>query len=186
MRSRARRLIRDQQFRNHFACGLGALGLRLHLHASRWGADAASRQHALTFDLHHADAAIAVRPVTRFRRVAEMRQLDAVAPRDAENGLARTRLDLLTVECEGDCRRSAAAIGRSVEVHVWPAIALRGATGRALRPMAIADGFLYLAHRSLSITKHPAASSIPPGNTSARITTGSARPGRARRSKHRA
>ena len=42
-------------------------------------ADAARGEHALAFDLHHAGAAIAVRPVARLGRVAQMRDVGAVA-----------------------------------------------------------------------------------------------------------
>ena len=35
------------------------------LHAGRWRADAARGEHALTFDLDHADAAIAVGAIAR-------------------------------------------------------------------------------------------------------------------------
>src|SRR5262245_47311826 len=67
---------------------LGPMGLRLDLHARRGRADAACRQHALAFDLHHADAAVAVGAVAGLGRVAQMRQLDAEAARGAEDGLA--------------------------------------------------------------------------------------------------
>ena len=43
------------------------------------------RQHPLAFDLDHADPAIAVRPVAGFRRIAQMRQLDAEPARGVED-----------------------------------------------------------------------------------------------------
>ena len=61
----------------------------------RRGADAARGKHALALDLDHADAAIAVGAVAGLGRVAEVRQLDALAARDLEDGLARTCLDFL-------------------------------------------------------------------------------------------
>src|SRR5262249_22793449 len=48
----------------------------------------------------HADAAVAVRAIARRRRVAQVRQLDAVAPRRVENALAGRRFDLAAVEGE--------------------------------------------------------------------------------------
>src|SRR5664279_2710253 len=63
-------LVTDQQLGHHFARGLGAVGLRLDLHAGRRLADAACRQHALALDLDHADAAIAVGAITGLGRVA--------------------------------------------------------------------------------------------------------------------
>ena len=64
----ARRLIGEQQLGHHAARRRGAIGLRLHLHAGRRHADAARREHTLAFDLDHADAAIAVRAISRHGR----------------------------------------------------------------------------------------------------------------------
>ncbi len=80
-----RRLVGDQQFGHHLARGLGALGLGLDLHAGAGLADAACRQHALAFDLDHADAAIAVGAVAGLGRIAQMRQLDVEPARGAED-----------------------------------------------------------------------------------------------------
>ena len=66
-------LVGDQQFGDHLARGLGAVGLGLDLHAGRRLADAARGQHALAFDLDHADAAIAVGAIAGLGRVAQMR-----------------------------------------------------------------------------------------------------------------
>ena len=111
-----RRLVGQQELEHHAPRSLGAIGLRLDLHARRRRANAACRQHALAFDLDHADAAIAVGPIAGLGRVAQMRQLDAVAPRGAENGLAVAALDVAAVEreaCMMACRhrRAAASAG---------------------------------------------------------------------------
>ena len=57
-------------------------------------------QDALALDLDHADAAIAVRPVTGFRRVAQVRQLDIKPAGGAENRLAFANIDLAVVDRE--------------------------------------------------------------------------------------
>ena len=95
------RLVGDQQLGDHAARGLGAVGLGLDLHAGRRRADAACGEHALALDLDHADAAVAVRPIAGLRRVAQMRQLDVVAARGAEDRLALADVDLLVVHGEG-------------------------------------------------------------------------------------
>ena len=94
-------LIGEQKLGDHAARGLGALGLGLDFHAGRRRADAARRQHALAFDLDHADPAIAVGPVAGLRRIAQMRQLDAEPARGAENRFAGADVDLAVVDGEG-------------------------------------------------------------------------------------
>ena len=101
VRMGAIRLIGQKQFGHHPARGLGAVGLGLDLHARRGVADAACGEHALAFDLDHADAAIAVRPVAGFRQIAQVRQLDAEPARGAEDGLAVANVDLAVVDGEG-------------------------------------------------------------------------------------
>ena len=96
-----RRLIGQQQLDNHPARGFCTVTLRLDLHAGRRGADAACRQHAFAFDLHHADAAVAVGAIAGLRRVAQVRQLDAEAARGAEDRLAGADVDLATIDAEG-------------------------------------------------------------------------------------
>src|SRR5262249_54753849 len=88
MRDVGRRLVGEQQLDHHAPRRLGAVGLRLHLHARRGRADAARGEYALALDLHHADAAIAVRPIARLGRIAQVRQLDVEPTRGAEDGLA--------------------------------------------------------------------------------------------------
>src|SRR5262249_257164 len=85
--------------------------LGLDLHARRRRADAARRQHALAFDLHHADAAIAVRAVAGLGRIAQVRQLDAEPSSGAEDGLAGADVDLALVDDEG------ARLARGVGSH---------------------------------------------------------------------
>jgi hypothetical protein len=67
------------------------VGVRMQL-----GAD------TLALDLHHADAAIAVGTVSGLGRIAQMRQLDAVAARGAEDRLALGRFDLAAIEGEAN------------------------------------------------------------------------------------
>src|SRR5439155_4739884 len=62
---------------------------------------AACRKHTLALDLHHADAAVAVRPIAGLGRVAQMRQLDPEPARGAEDGLAGADVDLAIVDGEG-------------------------------------------------------------------------------------
>src|SRR5262249_2297568 len=118
MRNVERRLIGEQQLGHHPACGFGAIGLRLDLHAGGRLAPTARRQHPLSLDLHHADAAIAVRTVTRLRGVAEMRKLDPMSARHPKDGLVRTRLDLLAIEGKGD------RLALSVRAHQPPVAAI--------------------------------------------------------------
>ena len=96
-----RRLVGQQQFGDHLARGLGAVGLGRDLHAGRRLADAACGQDALAFDLDHADAAIAVGAVAGFRRVAKVRQLDVEPSRGAEDRLAFADVDLAAVDEKG-------------------------------------------------------------------------------------
>ena len=97
-------LVGEQKLGHHPARRLGAVGLGLDLHAVGRRAEAARGEHALALDLDHADAAIAVRPIAGRRRVAQMRQCDAVALGGAEDRLADRRLDLAAVERELDGR----------------------------------------------------------------------------------
>ena len=113
MRLFAHRLVGEQKLGDHLARGLGAIGLGLDLHARRRLADAACGQHALAFDLDHADAAIAVRAIARLRRVAEVRQLDVEPARRAEDRLAFADVDLTIVDEEGLGRWRFAFAGRS-------------------------------------------------------------------------
>ena len=119
-------LVRDEQFEHHFPRRPGAVRRRLHLHAGRRRADAACGEHALALDLDHAGAAIAVRAVARLGRVAQMRDVGAVALRDLPDGLARARVHFLAVEREGDGVATLAGAG-----DLWPA---RCATPGCLRP----------------------------------------------------
>src|SRR3546814_1684573 len=65
-------------------------------------ADAGRGQHALSLDLHHAGAAVAVGAIARLRLVAEMRDLRPGARGGLPDGLARLRLDVLPVQREAD------------------------------------------------------------------------------------
>ena len=89
VRGLAGRLIRHQQLDHHPARGLGAIRLGFDLHARGRGADAARGQHAFALDLDHADAAVAIGAIAGLGRVAEVRQLDALARGHLEDGLDR-------------------------------------------------------------------------------------------------
>ncbi len=113
VRGRARRLVGDQQLHHHLLRGDRARALGLHLHADARRALAGRGQHALALDLDHAGAAIAVGPVVRLRRIAEMRDVPALAFCHLPDGFARVGLDLLAVEFELDLRHSAASLNSS-------------------------------------------------------------------------
>src|SRR6202035_1052042 len=89
----------------------GARAGRFHLHADAGRALAGRRQHALALDLDHAGAAIAVGPVVRFGRMAQMRNFMALALCNLPDGLAVDGLDLLAIEFELDFCHSAASLG---------------------------------------------------------------------------
>src|SRR5262249_23200490 len=95
---RALGLVRNEQLQHHLARGLGALGCSLDLHAGGGRADAACREHTLALDLHHAGAAVAVRPVAGFGRVAQVRDVGAKALRRLPDRLAGADVDLVAVE----------------------------------------------------------------------------------------
>ena len=86
-RSRARRLVGDQQLQHHLARPWRARW-RWSPPCPRSAADAGGGQHPLALDLDHAGAAVAVGAVARLRRVAEMRDLDALALGHLPDGLA--------------------------------------------------------------------------------------------------
>src|SRR5579859_112834 len=113
VRGLARGLVGDQKFHHHFLRRQRTGACRLHLHADVWRALAGGRQHALALDLHHAGAAIAVGPVVRLGRIAQMRNLPALALGHLPDGLAIDGFDLLAVELELDFRHSAASLNSS-------------------------------------------------------------------------
>src|SRR5439155_27316997 len=71
--------------------------------------------HALALDLDHAGAAIAVRPVARLGRVAQVRDVDAFALGHLPQRLALARGDLAPVEGEGDILRALPLAGDCIE-----------------------------------------------------------------------
>ena len=79
VRGLARRLVGDQQLHHHFLRGDRTRALGLHLHADRRRALAGGGEHALALDLDHAGAAIAVGAIVGRRRIAQMRDLAALA-----------------------------------------------------------------------------------------------------------
>src|SRR6185312_14498905 len=113
VRGFARGLIGDQELHHHFLRRDGAVACALDLHADRWRAFAGGRQHALALDLDHAGAAIAVGPVVGCGRVAEMRDLVALALGDLPDGFSWLRLDLLAIELELNLGHSAASLNSS-------------------------------------------------------------------------
>src|SRR5690606_32112181 len=64
--------------------------------------DAGGGEHALALDLHHAGAAVAVRPVARLGQMAEVGNVGAGAPRRLPHGFAGQGRDLPPVEREAD------------------------------------------------------------------------------------
>src|SRR5712692_3929489 len=84
---------------------------RFDLHADAWRALAGSRQHPLALDFDHAGAAIAVGPVVRLRRIAQMRNFAPLAFCNLPDGLAVDGLDLLAVKLELYFCHSAASFG---------------------------------------------------------------------------
>src|SRR5262249_58271052 len=153
-----------QEFGHHLARRLGAVGLRLDLHAGRRRADAARGKHALALDLDHADTAVAVRAIARLGRVAEVRQLDVEPARGAEDGLAGADVDLAIVDEEGLgllFRRRALAgrlVGRNRVRDAGLAAADRPAACRALLVVAVTGRLVRIVHRPiLSITTGRAA-----------------------------
>ena len=84
----ARRLIREQQLHDHAARLDGTLGRRLHHHVGRGLADAGGGEHALTFDLDHAGATIAVGAIAGSGQPAQMRNVDAFALSHLPDGFA--------------------------------------------------------------------------------------------------
>src|SRR3974390_3471141 len=93
-------LIRDPQLEHHPPRYPGSVGVGLHLHALGRLADAACRQHAFALDVDHTGAAIAVGAIAGLRRIAQVRNLDALAHGDLPDGLAAVRDDFLAVEQE--------------------------------------------------------------------------------------
>src|ERR1051325_10302565 len=124
---------------------------RLHLHAGARRTDAARGEDPLAFDLDHAGAAVAVRPVAGLGRIAQMRDARAVALRDLPDGLALARLDLFAVEREAD-----GLLARALALHlvggtrvrdVRPAFDLGVAAGGTLVVVVVPDGFGRVVHR---------------------------------------
>ena len=99
---RAVGLVGDQELEHHFPRRLGTVRRALHLHARRRRTDAARGEHALALDLHHAGAAIAVRPVAGLGRVAQVRDVGALALGDLPDRLALPSLNLDAVEGESN------------------------------------------------------------------------------------
>src|SRR5262249_21391013 len=154
--------------------------LRLDLHAGGGSADAACRQHALAFDLHHADAAVAVGAVAGLGRVAQMRQLDAEAARGAGDGLAGADVGLAIGDGEGD--GLVARVGTHASILTPTVVPARGTPRHLCRGDPVAEthrathaGLWNMGPRfrgddtcmggSIFITNSRAASPAPPGNT---------------------
>ena len=68
-------LIRYQQFHDHALSRSGTVVGRVDLHPRGGFAQAGGSQHTLPFDLNHAGAAVAVGPIARRRRVAQVRDI---------------------------------------------------------------------------------------------------------------
>jgi hypothetical protein len=98
----ARPHVAREQLEHHAARLHGALGLRLHVHAGRRLADARRGQHALTLDLDHASAAVAVDAIARQVHMAQMRNLRAFALRHFPDRFAGIGGNSFAVEREFD------------------------------------------------------------------------------------
>src|SRR6185437_1306302 len=152
----ALRLIGYQQLEHHLPRGLGALRGRLDLHAVGWLADTACGEHALALNLDHAGAAIAVGAVARLRRIAQMRDVDALALGNLPDGLAFARGDLLAVEEEADRLAVMARAGDFVGRRAVRDAGLAGtgvlAARRTLVVVPVTGGLLSvsISHRSPS------------------------------------
>ena len=107
-----RGLIGEQQLHHHLAGAHGALRIDANHHAVGRLADAGGREHPLALDVHHADAAVAVRPVARLGRVAEVGNVDPVPLGDLPDGLVRLRGDGAAVEGEADDVAHASSSGK--------------------------------------------------------------------------
>jgi len=94
------RHVRQQHLQHHGLALDGTLAARPHLHARRYRAAAAGREHALAFDFHHAGAAVAVG--AQALAVAKVGNVDTHPARRLQDGLALYGLDILAVEPEGD------------------------------------------------------------------------------------
>ena len=100
------RHVRQQQLDRHLLAGEGPGAVGGDLHALLGIAAARRRQHALALDLHHAGAAVAVRP--HALHVAEARDLDAVLLGGLEDRLVRAADHRAAVQRERDgIRRNA-------------------------------------------------------------------------------
>ena len=94
------RLVRNKKLEHHLPRRFGAVRCRLHLHAFTRLANAARGQNALTFDLDHAGAAIAVGAIAGLGGIAKMWDVGAKTLCNLPYGLAVERLDFFTVEDE--------------------------------------------------------------------------------------
>src|SRR5579883_2995806 len=173
-------LVGEEKLGDHLARGLGAVGLRLHLHAGRRRANAACGEHALALDLDHADAAVAVGAVAGLGRVAQVRQLDVEAAGGAEDRLARPDVDLAVVDEEG-LRRRRSTLAR--DLVDWRsvgdaglAVAGRWTTRGTLLVVTVTGRFLGFAHGlTLSITRRPNGFVNPSDKCSIRMLAGCGR-----------
>jgi hypothetical protein len=100
VRDRARRLIGNQQLHHHALRRDRARAGGLHLHSFARLAPARRCQDAFAVDLDHADAAVAVGPITRRGRVAEVRDRGATTLRDLPDRLSRRCFDRFSVQLE--------------------------------------------------------------------------------------
>ena len=78
MRGIARRLVRDQQFNDHFPRFFGARGCGLDLHSFGRRSDAGGSKDTLALNFDHAGAAVAVGPVAGLARVTKVRDIGAL------------------------------------------------------------------------------------------------------------
>ena len=94
------RLVGEQKFHHHGAGPLRPGALRADHHVGFGPADARCGKRPLAVDLHHADAAVSVRPITTGFRKTQMRQVEALALRHLPQRLVVARLNRRAVERE--------------------------------------------------------------------------------------
>ncbi len=96
------RLVRDEELEHEPLRGPGPRGGRVHRHPGAGLAHARGGEDPLALDLDHARAAIAVGTVAGLLRMAQVRDLAAMAAGDLPDRLARPGLDLVAVELKAD------------------------------------------------------------------------------------
>ena len=96
------RLVSGQQFGDEGAGFFGPLGCGIDHHAIGNITDTRCRQHALAFDFNHAGPAVAIRPITGGRLVAEMRDQGTLGVCRLPDGGSFGNGDILAIKGKGN------------------------------------------------------------------------------------